>query len=231
LTLCVQGTVQFFAGVIESQQLTESINLFVGMGPIAHVGHIGNNVLRYMSDWHLDDILLLFGGKDFAPSPTQMSTLFADFCAGCPNCCSDIVEAICGPHQGAFNESRMPVMATHEPGGTSTQNMVHWAQMVQTNEFQKFDYGPLGNFQHYGNTSTPVYNIAQLPNTFPYVLFSGGKDELADPTDVAWLVPHIPHLLYWEELPDYAHLDFVWDPQAAYDIYPKIISYLKEYNN
>ncbi len=38
-----------------------------------------------------------------------------------PQICANIVELICGQHQNAFNDSRMPVVSTHEPGGTSVK--------------------------------------------------------------------------------------------------------------
>ena len=62
----------------------------------------------------------------FLPTPDLLHNVFVDFCADCEICCSDVIELICGPHKGAFNESRMPVMAGHEPAGTSVMNMIHW---------------------------------------------------------------------------------------------------------
>ena len=40
------------------------------------------------------------------------------------------------------------------------------------------------------------------------MLFSGGADILADPTDVKRLVAQLPKATSWTVIPDYAHLDF-----------------------
>lgn len=43
------------------------------------------------------------------------------------------------------NRMRIDVNIGHLPGGTSTKNMRHWKQMLDSGEFKKFDYGEEGN--------------------------------------------------------------------------------------
>jgi len=229
-----QGTIQAFAGLIVAPELASLLNIFIGLGPVARVKNITSVVLGDLAYLYLDDLVYLFGFNDFAPAVTDivLRTLFVDFCYDCSICCDDFIEAICGPHQGSFNDSRMDVMASHEPGGTSVQNIVHWGQAVRSGLFQMYDWGESGNLIHYNQTIPPLYNPAKLPSSIPYVMYSGAKDELADPTDVAWLLPQIPNLIYHQELPTYAHLDFVWDYEAVIDIYDaSLINFLKKASN
>ena len=56
----------------------------------------------------------------------------------------------------------MNVMAGHEPGGTSVQNVHHWVQMIKDPTFRMLDWGTAGNIQHYGQANPPVYNLTNV---------------------------------------------------------------------
>jgi len=66
----------------------------------------------------------------------------------------------------------------------------------------------------------------------PVALFSGGQDDLADPTDVAVMMADLPSnlIVYKNYQADYSHLDFVWGLDAQYLIYPDIVSLAKNYS-
>jgi len=49
------------------------------------------------------------------------------------------------------NLRRIPMMANNDVGGSSTKNMMHWAQMVRSGRVAEFDYGPHGNMEVYGS--------------------------------------------------------------------------------
>ncbi len=59
----------------------------------------------------------------------------------------------------------------------------------------------------------------------PTVFFTGGKDLLADPTDVDWLkkklVDGVLLADYYNE--DYEHCDFIWAPSAPERVYKYIL--------
>lgn len=116
-------------------------------------------------------------------------------------CCSAALFAsLITQFSGAFNNSRMDVMAANEPGGTGVQNIKHWAQMARNDLFQMYDYGTEGNLQHYGQKTAPIYDISRYPTVrhmwlifairlsswalqaVPLAMYTGGVDELADPS-------------------------------------------------
>lgn len=68
----------------------------------------------------------------------------------------------------------------------------------------------------------------------PMALFMGGKDWLADPEDVAWLLPKLQStgkLIHHKNIPYYDHLDFIWGMDAATVVYPDILQIARKMND
>lgn len=76
-------------------------------------------------------------------------------------------------------QTLLPIILGHEPGGGSTQTIIHFAQEVNSGKFQKYDHGEAGNVKKYNQTTPPVYDIGKV--TVPVVLMWSDNDWLADP--------------------------------------------------
>jgi len=226
-----EGTIQMFASLtLYPELLSKYLYSFTAFGPVVAVGNQKSEAMKLLAEMDLAYFIELFGINDFLPPAKSyiLKLIFAEFCYECELCCEDVVELICGPHQGAFNASRMPVVATHEPGGTSVQNMMHWSQMVLSGLFQAFDYGSAAkNREHYNSSIPTVYDLSKIPLDFPIGLWSGGADLLADPVDVAALAKNLgPRVKVWDVIPSYAHLDFVWATDAHKVMYPDVLQFI-----
>ena len=57
---------------------------------------------------------------------------------------------------------------------------------MNTGEFQLEDFGKKEDQKRYGQDTAPILDLTKIQK-MPMGLFSGSMDELADPTDVAWL--------------------------------------------
>eukprot|EP00163_Fabomonas_tropica_P012961 TRINITY_DN24371_c0_g1_i1.p1 TRINITY_DN24371_c0_g1~~TRINITY_DN24371_c0_g1_i1.p1 ORF type:complete len:139 (+),score=39.25 TRINITY_DN24371_c0_g1_i1:23-418(+) len=126
-----------------------------------------------------------------------------------------------GFDEGNLNTTLVPRYLGHVPAGTSVKNILHWAQGVKNDHFEMYDYGS-DNPQHYNGSSTPPqYPLGDI--TVPVALFSGGNDDLADPTDVGLLQQQLPPGFYQNYQEDYEHMDFVWGENAYKDIYPLVV--------
>ncbi|XP_052028492.1 gastric triacylglycerol lipase isoform X3 [Apodemus sylvaticus] len=124
-------------------------------------------------------------------------------------------------------KSRFDVYLGHNPAGTSTQDLLHWAQLSRSGKFQAFDWGsPFQNMLHYNQRTPPDYNVSAM--TVPIAVWNGGNDILADPQDVAMLLPKLPNLLYHKEILPYNHLDFIWAMDAPQEVYNEILSMMAE---
>ena len=70
------------------------------------------------------------------------------------------------------------------------------------------------------------YNVTEL--TVKTALFTGGQDWLADPTDVANLIPKIKDVtFYHKNISYYDHLDFIWGLDAATQVYSEIVTQIR----
>ncbi|KAF2074882.1 hypothetical protein CYY_003801 [Polysphondylium violaceum] len=228
-----EGTMQAWIAYLKDQDFSSKVPLFMALGPVGNVTHITNNALRALAELKIDDLFKIFGFNRFLPSPELLRFLFIDFCTECDICCADVVEWICGPHKGAFNNTRMPLVSGHEPGGTSIKNIQHFAQGVSKKQFQMFDYGLVGNILKYDSDHPPIYDLSKFPTNVKVALFSGTLDELADPVDVQQLFSTLPKesIINWSIIHNYAHLDYVWALDANQLIYPQIIEYLHNFSN
>jgi len=223
-----QGTMMGFIAY-ENQELAAKVNIFIALAPVAWVYNCQSVLLTTMAHFDLDILLELLGDKEFLPDLEILKILLPGVCKVDPSACDNVLGLLMGFDNSDLNSTRLPVIMAHEPSGTSIWNIIHWAQMVRTNAFQAFDYGPAGNMQHY-NTTTPKQYLPQLL-TIPTALFYGGNDDLADPADVKHLIPLLQNIVFTHYEPEYSHIDFVWGESANTKIYSSVVKLLGEYQD
>jgi pimeloyl-ACP methyl ester carboxylesterase len=232
-----QGTAIAFAEFGRLNNVVQNnVSFWTALAPIAHLGHVISPI-KYLSTakitkdieefWHL-----LFGRNEFLPSSSIIHWLGKYACGEVivdRVMCENILFILCGPEKKNMNSSRIPVYVTHEPDGTSVKNMIHFAQGVQSNIFQRYDYGtPEANQLHYNQTTPPVYTLR--PMKIPTAIFWSGNDWLADPIDVSYIFDNIESLVYEKYIPDYNHLDFVWATSANKLIYTDLLDQMRKYH-
>jgi len=234
-----QGTMIAFAQFSNpNSDVERNVSFWAALAPIAHVGHL-TSPLRYLSSatiqkdlelyWHL-----LFGKNEFLPSDSILRWLGTYACGEVwadKLFCGNIYFILFGPEKKNLNDTRSAVYASHVPDGTSVKNMIHFAQGVQSNVFEAYNYStPAENQKHYNQSLPPQYPIK--PMTVPTAIFSGGKDWLADPTDVDYIFDQIQSetLVFRKTIPDYNHMDFIWALSANKLIYPDLMEQMRKYH-
>ena len=232
-----QGTMIAFAEFGRADSIIRNnVSFWAALAPVAHLGYI-KSPIRYLSGqtisgdierlWHF-----LFGRNEFLPSSSIIKWL-GTFACSQPvidrAVCENILFIGCGPETKNMNQSRISVYIAHEPDGTSVKNMIHYAQGVQSNLFQAYDYGtPEQNQLHYNQTTPPLYSVRQMK--IPTAIFWGGEDWLADPKDVEYLFDNIESLVYQKYVSDYNHLDFIWAMTAHERIYADLIDQMNKFH-
>ncbi|CAI9736947.1 gastric triacylglycerol lipase-like [Octopus vulgaris] len=224
-----QGSLIGFLAFSENQTLAKKIKLMVALGPVYTVGHITSSV-RFATI--IDDKVLfnIFGRKSFLPENLIISTVAKTVCRArrLNFLCKEAIRIVANFDNQYMNSSRIPVYLTHSPAGTSTQNMAHFAQLVRSKDCKKYDYGTQAeNLLHYGHPTPPAYNVSKLK--IPVALYSGGRDNLADPKDVALLVKKLKTKVTHVVIPKWAHLEFVWAVDGWDTMYKQMIDLLRKY--
>jgi len=230
-----QGTMMFFAFFGDATNpaspafhLASKINKFVALAPVAYLGDLTAPFLHALA--HIPGLLdeLVLGDKGTFEDNEWIVTRLPIICHLIPEACEDVLCLFAGCQSTSnYNETRIPFLLSEYPAGTSVQNLLHFAQGVDTDNFQYYDYPTdKENELHYNQTTPPYYTVANFH--IPTLLYHGGRDKLADPQDVAKLLAQLgtpPETL--ELIPQFGHGDFVWGLDAHELIYAPVIELLK----
>ncbi|XP_014402982.1 PREDICTED: lipase member N isoform X2 [Myotis brandtii] len=143
--------------------------------------------------------------------------------------CREVMDLWAGFIRNNLNMSRMDVYMSHSPTGSSIQNILHIKQLYRSDEFRAYDWGSEAeNMRHYNQSRPPLYNLTAM--TVPTAIWVGGNDVLITIQDVARILPQIRNLRYFQLLPDWNHVDFIWGLDAPQRMYSKILDLMKTYS-
>ena len=217
-----QGTMMIFAGLSENEALQRRIKTAFLLAPVTRLKNIYSPI-KYLAlfEPELKVTFELLRIHDFLPS-NKLIRFFADkLCPIDEQLCATVMELLAGYDKSDLNTTRIPVYYSHTPAGTSVKNMYHFAQLVESKVFQKYDYGDLENLIRYNSLRPPIYHFEKIGT--PIVMMSGSEDWLAAPDDVTWTAQQLPNLVKLDEIKGYNHLDFIWGMSAHIKVYRNII--------
>ncbi|CAN0552191.1 unnamed protein product [Rangifer tarandus platyrhynchus] len=225
-----QGTTIGFIAFSRIPELAKKIKMFFALAPVASAEFTTSPLVKLA---RIPDLVFkdLFGVKEFFPQSAFLKWLSTHVCTHVilKELCGNIFFVLCGFNERNLNMSRVPVYATHNPAGTSVQNMIHWSQVVKLQKFQAFDFGSSAkNYFHYNQSFPPLYNVKDM--LVQTAVWSGGRDWLADDKDVALLQMQISNLVYHKRIPEWDHLDFIWGLDAPWRLYNEIINLMRKYH-
>ncbi|KAG8180326.1 hypothetical protein JTE90_016360 [Oedothorax gibbosus] len=226
-----QGTAAAFALFSQSPEYNDKVKLFVALAPVTTVGHI-TSAIKYLAPFtsEVEYLFWLLGYNEFLPSGGIMKYLSQFVCnTEVKFLCENVLFLLAGADSKQLNTTRLGVYTSHLPAGSSTKSIVHFAQMVNSKKFTKYDYGTTANMKQYNQTTPPEYDVSKI--TTPVALLWSLNDALADSADVVELQPKLKSLVssYCVPYPAFNHEDFVMAEQANTLVYQQVLDLLRKY--
>lgn len=123
----------------------------------------------------------------------------------------------------------IPVIVGHTPAGASTDQLIHYGQLIRSGRFRQYDHGMVSNLLQYGKTRPPKYDLKNV--RAPVALHYSSNDWLAEPVDVAELERGLGNLIgkFLVADPRFNHLDFVWAIDARPLLYNRVVEIMRIY--
>lgn len=120
------------------------------------------------------------------------------------------------------------MVETH-PAGISSNQIIHFAQEYNSNEFHQFDHGQKKNIRKYGQAEPPRYELEHITSNM-YIYYGLG-DTSADFRDVARLEHLLPNIKMMYEVPlgNWGHLDFLFSTEVKKFINDPVIDVCRMY--
>lgn len=113
--------------------------------------------------------------------------------------------------------------------GSSVDQLIHYAQGINSAKFRMFDFGLTKNLLRYGSLSPPNYDLKSV--TAPVFLHYSDNDWMAAVRDVDELASKLGNLFGKFRVPDakFNHLDYTYATDADTLLYNRVISFMDRY--
>ncbi|XP_036294388.1 lipase member N isoform X2 [Pipistrellus kuhlii] len=221
------GTTIGFAAFSTMPEVARRIKMNFALSPVASFKYT-KGIFTSFFLLPSSSIKKLFGTKGVFTADKTAKTIFVKICNNkiLRVICREVMDLWAGLIRNNLNMSRMDVYMSHSPTGSSIQNILHIKQLYRADEFRAYDWGSEAeNMRHYNQSRPPVYDLTAM--TVPTAIWVGGNDVLITIKDVARILPQIRNLQYFQFLPDWNHVDFIWGLDAPARVYSTILDLMK----
>jgi len=233
-----QGVIQFLVAMADAKikaYVDKSVNLFVGIAPVSWMKHQKSELFTGITKFHLDGLLDTVWPYGFLEEGGGVDSTAQLFCKITFGKICKLVKGIFAGFSKLDSPGAITNLTAHFPGGCSSKDLRHFAQLIRSGQFDYFDYGPKGNIKEYGQKTPPPILTGKGEKTVsvPTALFIGSKDDLADVQDVPTLVQHIDpsKLVYKRVFADFSHTSYFTGTPAAFQTwYPDLQGLLRKYS-
>lgn len=211
--LVLLSTVPHYSLYLHSAILLAPLSfLFQVKGPLRYIAEGKNN--RFL------------GNKEFVTEFPEH--IVKQFCKGEEDLCTNPLILMANGGIDANIQSVKHQLYDQTPGGGSTKTILHYAQLIQSGLFQRFDYGTVKNLFVYGKAVPPEYALNEISS--PLVVISSPSDWLSSTRDVETLSAHLTcdvthHII---KRPGFSHIDFLWADDAPLLVYRLVLNLLQE---
>ncbi|CAI5463568.1 unnamed protein product [Closterium sp. Yama58-4] len=223
-----QGTLTFLSALTAGYLPPATVAAAFLLAPVTSLAHLSSPIAHEAAKLDLDRLVRATRLHEFSLRNALGELVVATACASPRINCSSLLSAFTGPNC-CIDIRHFAKLVPWFPLASSVKNMAHFGQMVRSGEWKQFDYGFIKNWLRYCQSTPPFFRASDLPSTTRLAIAYGGRDSLAVPADVEWLISKLarrPEVLY---MPAYAHLDFLFATPVVTDVYTQIVRFFTEY--
>uniref|UniRef100_A0A158P627 Lipase n=1 Tax=Angiostrongylus cantonensis TaxID=6313 RepID=A0A158P627_ANGCA len=228
-----QGSLTMLAKLSTDKKFSQKIRKFFMLAPVSRMSHV-KGMFQYLGQIYEQFKLAyrLFGDNEFMSNNIFTRLITNIVCDQAVNnpLCENFIFSVSGPNSNQLNSSRIGIYLAHNPAGTSSRNMLHFAQMVHTKRMASFDRGADGNIRWYGQSVPTEYDLTRI-HCDSYLFYSD-YDWLASAADVEqFLLRALPKtsVKFTRKLKEFNHNDFLWGLRARKEIYDPIVNIMKNH--
>ncbi|KAI1281925.1 Gastric triacylglycerol lipase [Halotydeus destructor] len=226
-----QGSLIMFGLLSTNPIYNDIVKPFIALAPVTSVGHV-TTPIRHLAKLRTLKWILKAYGKGMLGTSRFIKFLSTSIIKKpFKSMVANLIFLACGYHKAQLNETRIDVYIQQLPAGTSSYNVLHYAQNVRSGKFETFDYGAKENLVRYGSKVQPEYDLSRITNK-DIVLMRADNDWLVHPKDLAKLKSKLQVPLvedYRVPLKDWNHIDFIWAKEAGKYVNKKIVDILSKY--
>nr|XP_026499503.1 lipase 3-like [Vanessa tameamea] len=212
------GATAFLVMLSTYPDYNKYFRIAIFLAPLAYMSNSGGplKILTQMAKSPPEQLLKLLGEGEFVPNRKIPIWIANKYCSGPDMYCVNPLLFLSGsiPEEHKWNKSLRARILYHIPAGGSTKTILHFAQMVNSEKFHKYNHE---------NEEYPLRLV-----TVPIVMFSSNGDLIATISDVLRLYfsisSPIDHYVIRDK--NLSHVDFLWNPHAKVLVYEKVIDFL-----
>lgn len=212
-----RGNCQALAGSsINPDFWDANVNLVVALAPVTNLQFVESAVLQKASGYWREIQLaaMHLGLYDVLDVNWWEREAEIQFCKKAMGMCEEFVRLAADSDPSVDNMDRFSEFLYDYPAGSSVEDLIYFAQDVNSDGFHYFDYGPIDNQKLYGWPTPPKIPLKDIK--VPTALVSGSLDMLANPENVDWLVKNMAKAttssgspaLVWHQEYELGHLSF-----------------------
>ncbi|XP_032664161.1 lipase 3-like [Odontomachus brunneus] len=231
-----QGTTAFYVMGSERPEYNDKVKSMISLAPIAYLANQKSPLLKCLVYFYR---LMEWGSvvcnvhQCFPRNKWWQTRLLSSFVRTAPRAmtkgfCYCWFHLIAGFGSDQLDKLILPSIFGHFPAGASTKQVFHYAQLITSKSFQKYDHGAELNKALYGSIKPPEYNLSKVKT--PVTIFYSDNDFLTHTTDVLKLAKKLPNVKQVKKIQydKFNHIDYLWGRDAKTLLYINIVKILKK---
>ncbi|KAH0955978.1 hypothetical protein HN011_008776 [Eciton burchellii] len=230
-----QGTTVFFVMGSEKPEYNAKIKGMISLAPAVFLSNQRSPLITFLM--HIYDLLewgsVICNIHHIFPRNKWQSYILSTFTRNIPrtleSLCYFWFYIIAGFGSNQLDKSMLSLILGHFPAGSSTKQVWHFANIIHSGLFRKFDYGVKTNLKLYGSTQPPKYTLERVK--VPVALFYSDNDLVIHHKDVQKLANTLPNVIEVKKVTyeKFNHIDYIWGRDARTLLYNNIVTLLKKF--